>query len=180
MIVLAESDADPVDRIRAFDRGADDVVDRPIVYMELLARIRAVLRRAAAGDERELLFAGDIVVDRRTRRVTVAGVPAALAGKEFELAAKLATDRRRCSRRTSSRRPGIPRVREQASRHFMTPQRQFGRLARGEGDCQPRGRWAALPRPTRSEGTPSQPDSGLPHPSLSIGRGGALAQPSFG
>jgi DNA-binding response OmpR family regulator len=92
VIVLAEREADQVDRIRAFERGADDVVERPIVYMELLARIRAVLRRAAPDDEREVLRAGDIVVDRRTRRVTVSGIPAALAGKEFELAAKLASE----------------------------------------------------------------------------------------
>jgi DNA-binding response OmpR family regulator len=92
VIVLAEREADQVDRIRAFERGADDVVERPIVYMELLARIRAVLRRTAPDDEREVLRAGDIVVDRRTRRVTVSGMPAPLAGKEFELAAKLASE----------------------------------------------------------------------------------------
>ena len=92
VIVLAEREADQVDRIRAFERGADDVVERPIVYMELLARIRAVLRRTTPDEGREILRAGEIVVDRRTRRVTVAGVPAALAGKEFELAAKLASE----------------------------------------------------------------------------------------
>jgi DNA-binding response OmpR family regulator len=92
VIVLAEPDADPVDRIRAFDRGADDVVERPIVYMELLARIRAVLRRAAPASSAEVFEAGELCVDRRTRLVTVRGTPVALAGKEFELAAKLATE----------------------------------------------------------------------------------------
>jgi DNA-binding response OmpR family regulator len=91
VIVLAPEDADPVDRVRAFARGADDVVERPFDYDELLARIRAVLRRSAPPPP-ELVDAGEIVVDRRTRRVSVRGQSVALAGREFELAAKLASD----------------------------------------------------------------------------------------
>lgn len=94
VIVLAPPDADPVDRVRAFDRGADDVIARPLVYLELLARIRALLRRTGP-DERELLVAGDLVVDHRTRQVLVRGCPVRLAGKEFELAARLAAEPRR-------------------------------------------------------------------------------------
>ena len=72
VIVLGPERADAVDRVRAFQRGADDYVHRPIVYEELLARIRAVLRRMAPpnGDRLE---AGNLVVDRATRRVTVGG-----------------------------------------------------------------------------------------------------------
>jgi DNA-binding response OmpR family regulator len=92
VIVLADVDADPLDRVRAFERGADDVVERPVFYIELVARIKAVLRRAAPGNEAEVLDAGAVRVDRRTRRVTFRGTPVALAGKEFELAAKLATE----------------------------------------------------------------------------------------
>ena len=94
VIVLGTECADAVDRLRAFQRGADDYVHRPIVYEELLARIRAVLRRAAppSGD---LLEAGDLLVDRATRRVTVRGEPVHLAGKEFALVCKLASDPRR-------------------------------------------------------------------------------------
>ena len=47
VIVLTPPDADLVDRVRALERGADDVLMRPIAYDELLARIRAVLRRTA-------------------------------------------------------------------------------------------------------------------------------------
>jgi DNA-binding response OmpR family regulator len=91
VIVLAPERADPVDRVRAFARGADDVVERPFNYDELLARIRAVLRRTAP-PRRELVEVGELVVDRRTRRVAVRGRPIDLAGREFELAAKLASD----------------------------------------------------------------------------------------
>jgi DNA-binding response OmpR family regulator len=48
VIVLGGSKADTVDRVRAFDRGCDDYVPRPFHYDELLARIRAVLRRTSA------------------------------------------------------------------------------------------------------------------------------------
>jgi DNA-binding response OmpR family regulator len=91
VIVLARPNADPADLVRAFERGADDVIERPIVYLELLARIRALLRRSVPQRD-EVITAGDVVVDRRTRQVRVRGVPISLASKEFELAAKLASE----------------------------------------------------------------------------------------
>jgi DNA-binding response OmpR family regulator len=91
VIVLGEAAADAVDRVRAFAGGADDFLGRPFLYDELLARIRAVLRRAQPA-EREQYVAGAIDVDRRTRRVSVRGERVALAGKEYELLVKLASD----------------------------------------------------------------------------------------
>lgn len=90
VIVLAPS-SDPVERVRALDRGADDVVGRPFSYEELLARIRALIRRSspAAG---EVLVAGDLVIDRPTRRVRVRDVPVVLSAKEFDLVVKLASE----------------------------------------------------------------------------------------
>lgn len=89
VIVLATS-SDPVERVRALDRGADDAVGRPFAYEELLARIKAILRRTGSGTD--LLTAGDLVVDRRTRRVTVRGTSVVLSAREFELVAQLASD----------------------------------------------------------------------------------------
>jgi DNA-binding response OmpR family regulator len=91
VIVLGEPESDAIDRVRAFEHGCDDFVPRPFHYEELLARIRAVLRRTAP-PEHERLTAGPIVVDRATRVVTVAGTVAPLAGKEYELLLKLMTD----------------------------------------------------------------------------------------
>ena len=91
VIVLTPPDADLVDRVRALERGADDVLERPIVYEELLARIRAILRRTAPNPH-DRIDAGDIVVDRRTRHVLVRSTPVKLAGREFDLAAKLASE----------------------------------------------------------------------------------------
>jgi DNA-binding response OmpR family regulator len=90
VIVLAQS-SDPVDRVRALDRGADDVIGRPFAYEELLARIRAVLRRTSSANG-EVLVAGELVVDRRTRRVSVRDNVVALSAKEFELLARLAVE----------------------------------------------------------------------------------------
>ena len=90
VIVLASS-ADHVERVRALERGADDVLARPFAYDELLARIRALLRRTAPplGD---VLVAGDITIDRPTRRVHVRDTLVVLSAKEFELVATLAVD----------------------------------------------------------------------------------------
>jgi DNA-binding response OmpR family regulator len=91
VIVLGEPESDAVDRVRALDRGCDDFLARPFVYEELLARIRAVLRRTlpAAHETRR---AGPIAADLATRCVTVGGRHLTLAGKEYELLLKLMTD----------------------------------------------------------------------------------------
>jgi DNA-binding response OmpR family regulator len=89
VIVIAPT-SDPVERVRALDRGADDVLGRPFAYEELLARIRALLRRTNGGGD--VIVAGDVEVDRRTRRVTVRDVSVDLSAKEFELVAKLASE----------------------------------------------------------------------------------------
>jgi DNA-binding response OmpR family regulator len=90
-VILIAPSSDPVERVRALNRGADDVLGRPFAYEELLARIRALLRRSGSsvGD---VLVAGDIEIDRRTRRVTVRDTAVDLSAKEFELVAKLATE----------------------------------------------------------------------------------------
>jgi DNA-binding response OmpR family regulator len=91
VIVLGARDADAVDRVRAFERGCDDYLPRPFHYDELLARIRAVLRRAAA-PRGEVLEAGPIRVDRRTRGAAVHGRLLTLSAKEYDLLVALALD----------------------------------------------------------------------------------------
>ena len=91
VILLGPTEADAVDRVRGFARGADDYLAKPVVYDELVARIRAVLRRTAP-PEPDQLVAGEITVDRAAHRVTVAGERVALAGKEYELLVKLASE----------------------------------------------------------------------------------------
>jgi DNA-binding response OmpR family regulator len=89
IIVLGRADSDPVDRVRAFDGGCDDYVARPFHYEELLARIRAVLRRVSPPTS-DRIVVGELLIDRAARRVTVGGTTVVLAAKEYELLVKLA------------------------------------------------------------------------------------------
>lgn len=90
-VILLAPSSDPVERVRALDRGADDVMGRPFAYDELLARIRALLRRSTATSA-EVLTAGELCVDRRTRRVAVRDVAVTLSAKEFDLLVRLAVE----------------------------------------------------------------------------------------
>jgi DNA-binding response OmpR family regulator len=91
VIVLGGEQADVVDRVRAFARGCDDYLAEPFMYDELLARMRAVLRRAKPAVPTRF-EAGPIRVDPATRRVTVAGDRVELAGKEYQLLLKLMSE----------------------------------------------------------------------------------------
>src|SRR3954451_17474223 len=91
VIVLGVTEADPVDRVRAFDRGCDDYVPRPFHYDELLARIRAVLRRTSPS-VRDRLEAGPVVVALVYTRAAGPRRSLPLPAKEYDLLAKLATE----------------------------------------------------------------------------------------
>jgi two-component system, OmpR family, copper resistance phosphate regulon response regulator CusR len=71
--------------VAGFDGGADDYVTKPFRFEELLARIRVRLR-ADGAEETTLLRAGDVTLDLRTRRATVADRSVELTGREFALA----------------------------------------------------------------------------------------------
>jgi DNA-binding response OmpR family regulator len=91
VIVLGDERSDAIDRVRAFARGCDDFLARPFVYDELVARIRAVLRRAHRSSA-DRVVVGALEIDRPARAVAVAGARVALGGKEYELLLKLASD----------------------------------------------------------------------------------------
>jgi two-component system KDP operon response regulator KdpE len=73
------------DKVAALDLGADDYVTKPFGMDELLARMRALLRRRRAPAESPVVSAGDVVVDTTAHRVTVGGKEVKLTPKEFEL-----------------------------------------------------------------------------------------------
>jgi two-component system, OmpR family, KDP operon response regulator KdpE len=90
IIVLSVRDAD-ADKIAALDLGADDYLTKPFSSGELLARIRAHLRRTSGVESsvREIV-AGDLAIDLAKRMVTVAGEPVHLTRTEFDILALLA------------------------------------------------------------------------------------------
>ena len=93
-ILMLTARVDERDRLLGFELGADDYVTKPFSTRELVARIRALLRRAGpvASDD---LVAGDLAIDRGAHRVTVAGSPLRLTKKEFDLLCLLVESRPR-------------------------------------------------------------------------------------
>jgi DNA-binding response OmpR family regulator len=89
-IIVVTARGEEPERVLALDAGADDYLVKPFGLAELLARIRAVLRRMRQGPE--LLRHGPLTVDLRTRKVNVAGQEVALTPKEFDILACLAAD----------------------------------------------------------------------------------------
>jgi DNA-binding response OmpR family regulator len=81
--------------VRALERGADEVVGTPYAYVELLARLRALIRRADGEWSAGVIRCGDLAIDRRARAVTMGGEPLVLSGKEHGLLTALARDPRR-------------------------------------------------------------------------------------
>ena len=91
IIVLSARGAE-ADKVNALDLGADDYVTKPFGPEELLARIRAALRRVMSGDEAEtgVFRAGDLTIDYDRRRVLRQDTEIRLTPKEFELLSLLA------------------------------------------------------------------------------------------
>jgi DNA-binding response OmpR family regulator len=89
-IVMLTARGDETDRIVGLELGADDYVVKPFSPKELVARVRAVLRRTqAAGGGAEVLRVADVEVDLPRMRVSVAGRPVDLTPTEFQLLAAL-------------------------------------------------------------------------------------------
>ena len=87
-VVMVSARGEEMDRVLGLELGADDYVTKPFSSAELVARMRAVLRRSAAeppGDAEGSLASGDVTMNLDTRAVTVGDEPVDLTVKEFEL-----------------------------------------------------------------------------------------------
>jgi DNA-binding response OmpR family regulator len=96
-IIMLTARSDEVDRVLGLELGADDYLVKPFSPRELVARVRAVLRRTeraaaglADGDGHGPVTVGDVAIDPERRRVTVAGRVVELTATEFELVEHLA------------------------------------------------------------------------------------------
>src|SRR5947208_16897175 len=88
VLILTARDA-VADRVRGLDVGADDYLVKPFDLSELLARVRALIRRAA-GQPKSEIAAGPVVVDTRRRVVTLNGAPVPLTAREYAIVELLA------------------------------------------------------------------------------------------
>lgn len=127
-IILLSARGEEIDRVVGLEIGADDYLTKPFAMRELVARIRALIRRRhmdriqGAPDEKEhvppetardsTLVAGDIVIDGSSRQVTLRGVPLGLKKKEFDLLEYFA------------RHPGVVMTREALLREVWGYQHQ--------------------------------------------------------
>lgn len=91
-VLMLTAKGDPMDRIIGLELGADDYLPKPFEPRELLARIRAVLRRhqSGAASAHKMMRFGALEIDRDARIVTVAGQPAELTSYQFDLLVTLA------------------------------------------------------------------------------------------
>jgi two-component system OmpR family response regulator len=98
VLLLTARDA-AADRVRGLDLGADDYLVKPFDLPELLARLRALTRRAA-GQVRSWIDLGDIRIDMRLRKASVAGKAVTLTAREYSILEYLALHRGRVVSRT--------------------------------------------------------------------------------
>jgi two-component system, OmpR family, response regulator len=83
LILTAKRSVD--DRVKGLQSGGDDYLTKPFAFPELLARVQALIRRSHGTPESPRLVAGDLVLDRHTRKVERAGRPIDLRPREFAL-----------------------------------------------------------------------------------------------
>ena len=89
-ILMLTARGDPMDRVVGLEMGADDYLPKPFEPRELLARLRAILRRRHAGPRPDVLRYGRIEIDRGSREVRLDGAPRPLTGYQFALLLALA------------------------------------------------------------------------------------------
>ncbi len=84
-VILVTAKGEEADKVRGLDSGADDYITKPFSTRELLARVRAVLRRSKTTEDAEILQVAKLRIDTQTHRASVADQPLDLSPTEFRL-----------------------------------------------------------------------------------------------
>jgi len=85
-IIMVTAKTSEIDKVKGLDMGADDYMTKPFGVMELISRVKAILRRSVKPEDKErTLKLGSVVLDRERRSVTVNGILCELTYKEYEL-----------------------------------------------------------------------------------------------
>ena len=92
-LIMVTAKTTEIDKVKGLDIGADDYMTKPFGVMELISRVKAMLRRSAKPEEKaKILKFGDIALDREKHAVTVGARPVELTFKEYELLKLLLTN----------------------------------------------------------------------------------------
>lgn len=83
-VILVTAKSSEIDRVKGLDAGADDYICKPFGVLEMIARVKALLRRAS-DEQAQMLACGDVTLDKEKRMVYVHGEPVDTTYKEFEL-----------------------------------------------------------------------------------------------
>ena len=84
-VIMVTAKTTEIDKVRGLDSGADDYLTKPFSVMELISRVKALLRRSMKGLKERVITSGEISLDVERRKVTVAGERCELTYKEYEL-----------------------------------------------------------------------------------------------
>ena len=137
------------DRVAGLDAGADDYVVKPFALEELLARLRALLRRAAPAEDGDVLRFADLELDPATREVRRSGDPIELTRTEFSLLELFLLNPRQVLTRLP---PPQDRAGRQAAADPDGPRRRLRAARGGVGLTEPPGaEVSALPAPEREQ-----------------------------
>ena len=84
-VIMVTAKTTEIDKVRGLDSGADDYLTKPFSVMELISRVKALLRRSMKGLKERVITIGEVSLDVERRKVTVAGERCELTYKEYEL-----------------------------------------------------------------------------------------------
>lgn len=92
-IIMVTAKTTEIDKVKGLDMGADDYITKPFGIMELISRVKALLRRTGSSDEEKLIGIGSLFIDDEKRVAYVDDKPVELTYKEYELLKYLALNR---------------------------------------------------------------------------------------
>lgn len=84
-VIMVTAKTTEIDKVKGLDSGADDYLTKPFSVMELISRVKALLRRSMKGRKERVITIGEVSLDEERRKVTIAGERCELTYKEYEL-----------------------------------------------------------------------------------------------
>lgn len=84
-VIMVTAKTTEIDKVKGLDSGVDDYLTKPFSVMELISRVKALLRRSMKGRKERVITIGEVSLDEERRKVTIAGERCELTYKEYEL-----------------------------------------------------------------------------------------------